>query len=289
MTARELNHGQPQSGLQVRKTGRAAQVRRARLPGFVVVSLCLGAALVAQLVLDQRASVGERLSGEALWALLAASLYILAAALWVWRFGGEALEATSTVMTPDSPRVAAGQGLWISLGLAAVALVLGVLAFPRFTGNRFSRDGTILWGLGLLSMGLAAWLVGKPSGWRANSARVTSLADRQGLHLSWYQVGLLLAMAVGAFYRLFRINVIPLEMGPDLPRNYEHIQQILAGEYPIFFTAHPGREPLFFYLAAPFCRLFGLNHTISRSWPHSSACPPCLPCIWWGENSTIAR
>ena len=87
------------------------------------------------------------------------------------------------------------------------------------------------------------------------------MADRQGLHLSWYQVGLLLAMAVGAFYRLFRINVIPLEMGPDLPRNYEHIQQILAGEYPIFFAAHPGREPLFFYLAAPFCRLFGLNHT----------------------------
>ena len=130
MTAGELNHGQPQSGLQVRKTGRAAQVRRARVPGFVAVPLCLGAALVAQLVLDQRASVGERLSGEALWVPLAASLYILAAALWVWRFSREALEATSTVATLDSPRAVTGQGLLDQPGTGCCSSGAGCAGLP---------------------------------------------------------------------------------------------------------------------------------------------------------------
>lgn len=68
-------------------------------------------------------------------------------------------------------------------------------------------------------------------------------------------------MALAAFLRLHRIGEVPLEMGCDLPHNYDNIRQILAGEAPIFFTSHPGREGLFFYLAAPLAAVMGLSHT----------------------------
>ena len=94
---------------------------------------------------------------------------------------------------------------------------------------------------------------------QSESGRQTFTKD--GLRLTWTHLALLGAMLIGAFYRLYRIDLIPLEMGCDLPHNYNNIRMILRKEFPIYFTSVPGREALFFYLAAPFCKLFGLSHT----------------------------
>jgi 4-amino-4-deoxy-L-arabinose transferase-like glycosyltransferase len=246
----------------------AAHVRNLSVRAQTLVA-CVGAALVAQLLLDQRALLVDRLPGAERWLpLVAAVLYGLSAVLWVLLVRHEALEAAPSTATPDTRSTTADDAVARrsprqTLGLVVMAVLLGALAYPRFTGNRFTRDGTLCWLLSLLLLALAAWqtrphVPPPPDGRDADPA---PLADCWGLHLNWYLVGLLLVMAVGAFYRFFRINVIPLEMGPDLPHNYNNIRQILQGEYPIFFPSHPGREALFYYLAAPFCRLFGLNHT----------------------------
>ena len=144
----------------------------------------------------------------------------------------------------------------------AVAAVLAAAAFPLFRGNRFSAQGVALWlgalgvlGAAALPPGARHWLAGRgpgPGGERPAG---------EGLRLSWAALGLLGASAVGAYLRLYRLAEIPAEVGPDVPHVFANIRTILSGEYPVFFPSHPGREGLFFYLAAPLAHLYGLNHT----------------------------
>ena len=198
-------------------------------------------AVVGQAMLDRKAPP---------W--LAGACYILAVGLFVAVFRARPLERLRC-------EVRSSQSLqWPYL---AVAVALAALAFPRFSGNRFSTGGTLLWGISLLILGLAS-IPKSAVWWPAVRERLRGLIPRQaGVSVSWYGVGLLAAMALGAYLRLYRIGELPSEMGCDLPHVYSNVQAILAGGHQVFFPSHPGREGLFFYVTALFARLWGLSHT----------------------------
>lgn len=208
----------------------------------LLTGLCLALAVYAQYLLDNRA----QFKAGPYWA---AVLYALAALLFVALYGSQALEA---VQAASSERKRP-----LPWPLILMAAILGALAFPRFHGNLFRPGATILWALGLVLLGLAA-RIADPKPVRPPQ-RACPLSS--GLCVAWHHLALLGIMLLGAFYRLYQIDLIPAEMGCDLPHNYNNIRLILRREYLIFFPSYPGREALFFYLAAPLCRLFGLSHT----------------------------
>jgi len=210
----------------------------------LLTGFCLAGAVYAQYLLDHR----DRLEAG---PRLAAWLYALAAILFVALYGPQALEAMEA-----EPAERKRPLRWL---LILAAAILGVLAFPRFHGNLFRPDATALWGAGLALLGLAAWLGDAHP--KAEQAPGEKRFSSSGLMVSWHHLALLGIMLLGAFYRLYKIDLIPAEMGCDLPHNYNNIRLILRHEFLIFFPSFPGREALFFYLAAPFCRLFGLSHT----------------------------
>ncbi|NLD44286.1 MAG: glycosyltransferase family 39 protein, partial [Chloroflexi bacterium] len=146
----------------------------------------------------------------------------------------------------------------------AVAVGLAAVAFPLLAGNRFSVPGTVLWLAALGLLGAAALPAGarKWGAWRHFLRRASAA---RGLYLSWSAIALLAFLAVGALFRFHLLAEIPREVGPDVPHVYENIRTILSGEYPVFFPSHPGREGLFFYLAAPLARLFGASHTTIKA------------------------
>lgn len=214
------------------------------------LGLAILTALYAQLLLDQDKHLNS-----------AGILYGVAAVLFLLACGGVGLAPR----IPDAPEQSGFEGdkrqagrpfAWL---LAGISIVLGILSFPRFKGNVFRADGTLLWLLGLLLLGIACW---DPRARRQpESVPDPATPPSSGLRLTSSTVLLLGIMLLGGFYRLYQIDRIPLEMGCDLPHNYANIRLILRGEYPVFFPSYPGREGLLFYLSAPFCRLYGLNYT----------------------------
>lgn len=200
---------------------------------------CLAAGVLAQYLLDK----GGRYK-------TAAVLYALAMVCFVILFRRQPTENVEDAAD-------AGRLLLSRWWLVVIAWALGVVAFPRFTGNLFHRDATLLWMGGLVLLGLAAWA---PAPRRAEDMMSERAPDRRGLVLTWEHIALLSIMGLGAFYRFYKLDLIPAEMGCDLPHNYNNIRMILRSEFPIFFSSYPGREALFFYWAAPIAKLFGLSH-----------------------------
>jgi 4-amino-4-deoxy-L-arabinose transferase-like glycosyltransferase len=74
----------------------------------------------------------------------------------------------------------------------------------------------------------------------------------------WLLLGL--AVAIGALLRLYQLEVIPADIGWDLPYNFSDALAILRGEYHIFFPANLGREGMFFYMIALVARFAPLSH-----------------------------
>ena len=195
--------------------------------------LSLGTAALAQVLLDARKLPG-----------LSGLLYFTGILLFVYASRGR---STRIQVRQNVPFAEKARPMWL-----LVAGMLGVAAFWTLAGNRYSLMGTLLWvgGCGALLLGVLGPLRVK---WPRFNVR--------GVMLSWASMALLGITLLGLFLRLYRISEIPREMGCDLPLIYENIRQILDGEFPIFFPAYPGREGLFFYLAAPVCRILGLSHT----------------------------
>ena len=136
-----------------------------------------------------------------------------------------------------------------SLGVTATALGAALLGCLDFWGNRLRPFGLLLW-LGGLAFCLL-YLYVSEGGARRRSMRIVITGP-----------GLLLgtAVLVAAYLRLHQLDVVPADIGWDLPYNYTDVASILRGEYRIFFPANMGREGLFFYWAALVARFSPLSH-----------------------------
>ena len=204
---------------------------------FVLVAA--GGACLAQVLLDHSESASTLVAGLAL--VVAAVLFSLA----VTQQAVEPLATTAPAL-PSIPR-------WRRL-LGLLALPCCVYAWLRLAGNRLSWDGSLAWLAAIIALLVSSYQ--RPT----RVATHQPLLTRSGLRLDWVHLGVLAAVVIGAFLRLWRLAEIPAEMGADLPHNFNNIGQILSGQFPIYFPSWPGREGLFFYLAAIPSALLWLSH-----------------------------
>lgn len=87
--------------------------------------------------------------------------------------------------------------------------------------------------------------------------RQAPAAREAGMH-TWHEVAAGVAvLALAAFFRLYRIDALPPGLYVDEAHNGLDALRILDGARPIYLTANQGREPLYSYLQALFCGLFG--------------------------------
>ena len=187
------------------------------------------------------------------------------------RAGGIMLAVATILFLSGFAQRSVGDGRWPALWRvraersrnivpAAVGAAASLGSYAFFGDNRLTLIGVLLWQGGL------ALFIGGAIGWGALRDRLKDRLRRvRSIRLSPALVILALATLVGALFRLWDIASLPAEPGVDLPLILLNVEKILGGEWPIFFTLHPGREGLYIYLAAGCVKLVGFGYPELRT------------------------
>ncbi len=130
-----------------------------------------------------------------------------------------------------------------------VSVLLLMLSFFAFGGNRFTALNLILWisGLGFLLYSL--WVPGEGDPWWKRLAKGDGKAIFK-IKVSAWTILVVLSLLVIAFYRFYRLNQVPGEMFSDHAEKLMDVGDILNGQYSVFFPRNTGREFVQMYLTA---------------------------------------
>jgi Dolichyl-phosphate-mannose-protein mannosyltransferase len=194
--------------------------------------------------------------------LIAAVLIALACGLAIWglfvwdRFGKTQSRVTSDISSSVRPGLRRIQ--WVFLGIALVATGLAAYWSDH---NQFTAQGVAAW-----TVAIVTWTVGwwpTKSDAQRNDKRAVPADSPSWGQSDWAQAlyrkctaprflavvtTLLLVLAAGSFYRLYRISETPLDPTSDHAEKLLDVQDIRDGVRPIFFERNTGREPAQFYL-----------------------------------------
>ncbi len=143
-----------------------------------------------------------------------------------------------------------------------IFVFLLVVTFFSFSGNRFTAFSLVLWAATLIAALAAFWQRdGRAINWQAMKTRFGNFlrGGQFGLRLNWWNLIVLLVFIISAWFHLSQLSTVPLEMTSDHAEKILDVNDVLNGNYSIFFPRNSGREPLQFYLTAALVKLFDLQ------------------------------
>lgn len=215
---------------------------------------------VAMVIAGQHAFAGQQLPARGL-ALFLGGILLFAVC---WLLAGQ-LERRSISDAPDdgeAPSPASGGPFarpqaW---GLGGLALLFGLLAFLLNDDNRFTALGAFFWISSWALFVVAFWETTGRQGLPALPAWLRERSwPRIDIPRMWPLVALLAIVAIGAFFRLYRLDDLPREMISDHAEKALDISSVLDGDYHIYFPRNTGREPFQMYVAAGLVKVGGLD------------------------------
>lgn len=189
------------------------------------------------------------------WA--AVLFYVLAAGMLAWAI----VQNEWRISAPEASSADALNGT-VHLTSLLIALPLILLTFIAIgSKSHYTTWNVILWGLAVLYTCLAFW---NYPGRELRQARWTKVkawfaAPSVNIHLSGWDLLLLVVLAIVAFFRLYQLNQVPAEMIGDHVETMMDVQGILNGDEVVYSERINGRETLQFYLAALISRLPGME------------------------------
>ena len=135
--------------------------------------------------------------------------------------------------------------------ILVVAIAATIATWIWSNDNTFRPAGVVAW-----IIAVVAWLVAWWPRQDDRPSRILQLPATFAARDLAVIALLTVAVLVGAFLRLHRIDDIPLNPTSDHAEKLLDITDVLNGERPIFFERNTGREPTQFYLTAGLMRVF---------------------------------
>jgi len=142
-----------------------------------------------------------------------------------------------------------------------VFLILLFASFITFSDNRFSVLNVALW-MTCLGFGLLAfWEREKRPGIFSRFQKNLPDIKKRYRQVKNYIFPILVAFsfALSAWFHLFQLDSIPLNMTSDHTEKLLDVYDVLNGNLHIFFMNNGGREPIHFYLTALLVKVFGMS------------------------------
>jgi hypothetical protein len=180
--------------------------------------------------------------GHQLPAWAAASL---AAGVALWIFAAWAGASFPEPAAPLDPDRAGGLRLAAGLTLSGA---LFLAAFWQMRDASFHTAGTIAW---VASLVFWFWAWSSPA---RPIARAGGRAKGRGVVLVLF----LVVLSIGVFFRFYRLETLPAHPHSDHVEDLFNIEDLDAGQRPIFFERNTGQAPLPFYWIWSIHRVFGL-------------------------------
>lgn len=141
-----------------------------------------------------------------------------------------------------------------------IVLLLAVLAWATFGGNRFTALNLSLW-LASIGVFIGTFAEGPRLDW-GNWRRGLAWSPDFSFRLSWPALALVAIVVLGAFFRFHQLEQTPAEMTSDHAEELLDVWDVMHGQWRIFFPRNTGRELLQFYATAASTTVLGipLNH-----------------------------
>lgn len=170
-------------------------------------------------------------------------------AVWEGDFAIDREDAEEVVPTEGRVRVA----------YLATGALFSIFAFFAAQGDHFTRLGVFCWIVAILSTLAAFWEGGLDA-----RQWVRRLVDwlkepRVRISLDIFGISVVLAFALGLYFKFFQLDLIPLNMWSDHAEKVLDIMDILSGATSVFFPRNAGREPMQFYAVAAEVKYLGMN------------------------------
>lgn len=176
---------------------------------------------------------------------------------------------------------------WRKALLVATLLLAGI-AFLSLAKNHFTWPGLLCWWGALLTWLLATWQIdSQRPAWRLPQWSTWQTALRRGgvsLRANWSTLLLLGILFLSLFFRLYHIDSLPTDPESDHVEASQDVNDILHGQYRIFFPRNTGREPTQFYLTAALAHVFGFGFVTLKLTMALVGALNVIPMYWLGKE-----
>ena len=172
----------------------------------------------------------------------------------------------------------------VSQRLAAVAAALGAATFVLSGGNKFTSINVTVWvasvltflwacwerdrkvtvferiSAGLAHLSLERWQSDRRTGTSSEGHQGGGWKQPEGIRLTPTALLVIALLVTGALILSWRVAEVPREMTSDHAEKLLDVQDVLDGQYRIFFPRNTGREAMQFYLIALMAPLAGVSY-----------------------------
>ncbi|MFH1446737.1 MAG: glycosyltransferase family 39 protein [Chloroflexota bacterium] len=213
------------------------------IPWLSVVALVL--AVIAQMLLEPSPN-RSAIPGLVLY-LLAAGALIYANIRREW------------VVDNHRREVLPGFNLTLRIDFLFMALIMAAIAFILFGNGHFTFLNTVFWLLALIMVFLTFRDKETVSSQWLNRIWEALKYPRWRIEFSRWTLILLVAIGLVLFFRFNQLDTVPPEMISDQAERLFGVNDVVQGEYTVFFAANFGSEAFQFYWTGALIKLFGLD------------------------------
>ncbi|HPH94893.1 MAG TPA: glycosyltransferase family 39 protein [Anaerolineaceae bacterium] len=150
----------------------------------------------------------------------------------------------------------------IRWGALMIGMILSVITFMAFGNGFFTETNMILWFWAIAAFIWAFLIQGKVN-WKEKASRVWSTIRRGkwSIQITPWVLLIIAAMAIIVFMRVYRLDSVPSEMVSDQAEKLLDVNDVLNGQFTVYFPRNTGREALQFYWTAAVVKLFDTGVT----------------------------
>lgn len=149
--------------------------------------------------------------------------------------------------------------LGVKLTPLLISLPLILLSMLTLKDNTFTSFNVFIWLLTIFFAVYAFWIPRHTFDLKAIYARIKAFVKDPSIniHVSAWSILVVAVFLLAAFFHLYQIGTVPLDMTSDHAEKLLDVQRILNGQYSIFMPNNGGREAMQFYIVTALIKWFG--------------------------------